>query len=98
MPVDFMTMGLNEALALLPTTSADDVAAFLQREGIKGWHVSPRRCPLAVFFSRATGVPCAVGSTWVAVEGAQVQFVSLPAALADFVRTFDHGKHRELAG
>ena len=76
-------------LAELPD-DADDIAALLQVQGVRGWKGSASGCPLADWFSRQGLAGIEVGSLSV---GEVHWDVDLPPACQTFVRRFDRGEY-----
>ena len=106
------TVTLEQAVAELPTTSADAVAQFLQDQGIVG-RASVKDCPIARFLHMRTGfltcvivftphvpaVACQVGSITRpagALDGITGTEVRLPEAVRSFVEQFDDGHYEHL--
>lgn len=87
---------VRDRLALLPTESADAVAAFLQEHGVKGKRVESNSCPIANWVgdpSKKIGV-CASG---IGPNVADAPWDITPGkAVRDFVLRFDGENYPEL--
>jgi len=82
------------AIAELPTENADAVAAYLAAVGVRGVRSSAEDCPIAryVRLRARHAVWVAVGEIYSRTGG----FGTLPAAVVDFYRRFDHGEYPDL--
>ena len=88
---------IPEALAELPTESAEAVAEFLRDQGVTGDKHSSS-CPIAVWITRRTGQRVTV-----VVNDVMPTFPALgrfvnPHAVREFIRSFDRGVYPHLIG
>jgi hypothetical protein len=89
---------LEQAVAELELTSADEIADVLRRHRVTGLRVAPRDCPVANYLELRTGRS-------VSVDGCYAHFASrvddaanvdLPDVAIEFVGLFDCGAYPEL--
>lgn len=92
----------RERVALLPTTSADDVAQFLRKRGVKGELSEPYHCPVAEWIADDDHRIGVVGERAVLLSDlpgyADIDdfYVELPKPVSRFVTLFDGCRYPEL--
>ena len=86
------TVDLDSAIAELPTTSADDVAAFLLGQDCKGLRWESAHCPVANYLFRRT--PRGGWRYTVTCKGLLGRW--FPSAISEFILAFDAGKYPAL--
>src|SRR5918998_4563345 len=85
------------AMTLSSLESADKIAEFFLREGVRGLRTEQLACPIAVFMFEQTGAnifvtPHCIGS-WTAQGSFQLRTTK---PLYEFIRAFDRGDYPQL--
>src|SRR3954470_10484866 len=74
--------------------SADRIAAYLARKGVKGKRGRPAWCAIAVYLSDRSGTPVGVNREYIdLLVACRTVKISSPEPLREFVRKFDHGDY-----
>lgn len=90
-----VSFAIEKALKALPET-ADDIAAFLLKEGIKGLRVHPTQDPIARYIQSRTGIIKGVGADKIIINKYIEDDVLLPDGVREFTRRFDQYKYMDL--
>ena len=77
-------------------TTPEEIAAFLEGQGLTGVRRIPERCPVAVYLTRATGLRVSAGSRRIHVIGGEPIEISTPPPVTNFIWAFDGGQFRSL--
>lgn len=90
-------MTLQEAVdTLRELRDADEVAAFLANEGIKGYRHEMEDCPIAVYLDKKTGHVVIVDGVSARIPHYDGTRVTLPFPVKVFTMAFDNGKYPDL--
>ena len=80
-------------------STADEVAAFLEGQGVKGWRRDGNGCPVARYLTAINQCRYYVGTGAVSTEAGGFPYewiVELPNPVRGFVSNFDHGSYPNL--
>lgn len=90
----------GERVALLPTTSADDVADFLVRMGVTGQLQEPCYCPIAEWIGDPDRRIAVMGQRACELYGPpgyeDEHYIDLPESVSMFIARFDKYDYPEL--
>ncbi len=77
-------------------TTPEEIAAFLEGQGVTGVRRIPERCPVAVYLARAIGSRVFAGSGRIQVMDEERFEIATPRPVANFIWAFDGGQFRAL--
>lgn len=84
---------LDRLLGDLGAKSSDEIASFLEGQGLVGQQGFSRQCPLAVYLSQTLGLDVSVGMLWITLyrQHKAVSKFLTPESVRIFIDYFDHG-------